>query len=519
MFIDDVWWPAKSDFKFYPHWDAQPSRSQIKKIVTNPRSVAKHKFRPLLKYDIKWRRAPVPSIDPVSGNKTLIKREPKVRSIRYACHKDTIVYKYYRNILSKLYENELAEHNLVSNILAYRKIPINCLANSSHDNSPKSPNKSNINFADDAFQRIAKMGRCCVIAVDISKFFDNIDHHLLKRRWCELMGQPRLPADHYAVYKSITDFRWVECDHAIEALGYDNKYSFYKNSMKDALPEQLCKPSEFREKIIDQKLVEKWDKDRGIPQGVPISDILANLVLLQFDKALKLFVENRSGAYYRYSDDILVILPSDGRAVRGLLTSIERELAGIDQNLKISKDKTEIVCFSPDNPKYRCYQLKPTLKPNRKKRVAFDRGITYLGFRYDGKFVYIRESTIANLRGKITRTCKAVTFRHLNQHKEKDLNWLLKRAPTAEVSQKFLQVENFRALVAEARVQGKSPYKSMTFLSYVIRASRVFGDRGCRMKRQIRNINKYIKETLFREIKKKYPLYKKEGGGNESKTY
>ena len=342
------------------------------------------------------------------------------------------------------------------------------------------------------------------MAVDISKFFDSISHDLLKQRWCELLGMTRLPADHFAVYRSITEFRWVDRDLALKALGYNHKYSFYKATKKRTLPEQLCSPSDYKTKIVGAKLVEKWNKAQGIPQGVPISDVLANAVLLQFDIALKSLVNKQGGAYFRYSDDILVIVPGDGRAVRGILKNIERELAKVDKNLEISKDKTEIVCYSRTHTKYRCYQLKPNSNTTKTIRAAFDRGITYLGFRYDGKFVYLRESTITNLRGKIARTCKAVTFKHLNQHKEKDLDWLLERAPIDEVSQKFLQVGNFHNKMEATKIQGMAPFKNMTFWSYFKRAEKVFGDHGSRIKPQIRKVKNHIVKTLLKEIRKKY---------------
>ena len=45
------------------------------------------------------------------------------------------------------------------------------------------------------------------ISVASSKF---IDHARLKEVWCGLLGEPSLPADHYAVYKNITQYADVD---------------------------------------------------------------------------------------------------------------------------------------------------------------------------------------------------------------------------------------------------------------------------------------------------------------------
>ena len=87
------------------------------------------------------------------------------------------------------------------------------------------------------------------------------------------------------------------------------------------MPKQLCSPKDFREKIvgngIDYKTIIKKNpyilnnEYRGIPQGSPISDIIANMYMLDFDQAVKNLSDKRDWYYRRYSDDILLIVPAN----------------------------------------------------------------------------------------------------------------------------------------------------------------------------------------------------------------
>lgn len=48
----------------------------------------------------------------------------------------------------------------------------------------------------------------------------------------------------------------------------------------------------------------------GIPQGSPISGMLANLYMLEVDKNINELVKAYCGFYMRYSDDFMVVLPN-----------------------------------------------------------------------------------------------------------------------------------------------------------------------------------------------------------------
>ena len=52
-------------------------------------------------------------------------------------------------------------------------------------------------------------------------------------------------------------------------------------------------------------------KDFGIPQGSPISAVLANIYMLDFDYEINKYLESIGGIYRRYSDDMVAICPLD----------------------------------------------------------------------------------------------------------------------------------------------------------------------------------------------------------------
>lgn len=83
------------------------------------------------------------------------------------------------------------------------------------------------------------------------------------------------------------------------------------------------------------------DKDmRGTPQGGPLSPLLANIVLDEFDRELKA----RGHRFVRYADDCTIFVKSQRAGVR-VLASVERWL---DERLRlpVNQDKSAVGWFS-----------------------------------------------------------------------------------------------------------------------------------------------------------------------------
>ncbi|MGB0960893.1 MAG: hypothetical protein ACPGVK_11640 [Halocynthiibacter sp.] len=134
------------------------------------------------------------------------------------------------------------------------------------------------------------------------------------------MGVDELPADHYAVFKNITKYRFVDQWSVYKRLGSLGPIQRGKHTIEGftvpyrEMPKQLCSPEDFRAKICGgdpskPSLVQKNALPHGVPQGAPISDLIVNFYLIDFDAKLDQYARERGGKYMRYSDDILLIIP------------------------------------------------------------------------------------------------------------------------------------------------------------------------------------------------------------------
>jgi len=230
--------PEQSGLKGYPHFDKYLSPEAAGDIATDPKQVAQNAFFPLLRYVQSWQ----------PFRTTVTRGQLKERPIRYASRRDAYIYAYYRKILSDRYELELENLGIGSCPIAYRKIPA----------SVGGGGKCNIHFAKEAFDAVSEIGNCAVVALDISKFFESIDHQKLKNIWARMLGVSELSPDHFAVFRSITRYRFVERDAVYKRLGIivekevNGKLRDVYTVPFDKMPIQLCSSSEFREKIVGE---------------------------------------------------------------------------------------------------------------------------------------------------------------------------------------------------------------------------------------------------------------------------
>ncbi|KJG00066.1 antiviral reverse transcriptase Drt2 [Photobacterium angustum] len=343
------WYRART----YLHFDLPISVNKASKTVYNPDLVSKHAFYPLINYTLEINKV---SKDPIS--QAVIKLPPKPRPISFPGHLDSHIYAYYSKVLNREYEDKLRFNGLHNSILAFRTL-----------------GKSNIDFALDAFNEIKKHGECCAIALDITKFFENIDHEILKREWCNLLKVERLPKDHFNVYQSITKYSVVEKEALYKLLGISLNY-------KDSARRRICEPIDFRQKVRKNKLIKVHKHSYGIPQGTPLSAMLSNLYMFDFDLAMTTFVESYHGRYYRYCDDMLFIVPIEAKAIT--------EQFAMEQikslNLSVNPNKTEVRTFYFNGGK-----------------LQTDKHLQYLGFMFDGDNIFIRSSSLARYSERMRR--------------------------------------------------------------------------------------------------------------------
>ncbi|MDC7824772.1 reverse transcriptase/maturase family protein [Pseudomonas sp. BLCC-B13] len=390
----------------YLHFDRPINQAAALEIVSSPKTVAKHAFYPFIRYVAQTQKV---FFDKNIGK--VVKKDPKQRPISYAAHVDSHIYSYYCELLNRAYENHLAKVQWSSAILAFRAL-----------------GKSNIDFARDAFLDIATRDSCCVIAIDIKGFFDNLDHAHLKNAWQSLLGSSQLPDDHYAVYRSLTKFSFVYRDQVYEALGLS------KSNPKQGR-KRICEPREFRAKVREGGLIETNKDKKGIPQGSPISAMLSNVYMMGFDEQIHAHVESCGGAYYRYCDDVLLIVPLEKEAEAKALVDLRVNEIG----LEIQVAKTETCKFT-----------------RSAKGLRSDRPLQYLGFIFDGANIYLRSSSLARYQDRVHRGI-----------------WLAKKCMNKVNAKRISRGQLPRSMFLKKLYKRYSYLGRRNFISYGYRAARI----------------------------------------------
>jgi group II intron reverse transcriptase/maturase len=169
-------------------------------------------------------------------------------------------------------------------------------------------------------KEIYDQGYRWVVDADIDAFFDSVDHELLLKK-----------VRKYILAEDLVEFirLWVNAE------------------------------------IWDGKTIKTMQK--GIPQGSPISPILANLFLDELDEA---FLKN-GYRVVRYSDDFIVLCKSPGKAQEALEFTNE-----ILERLMLRLDEGEIVSFDQGFKYLGVYFVKsmifiPFDKPKKEHRVLY----------------------------------------------------------------------------------------------------------------------------------------------------
>ena len=350
----------------YIHFDSPVSFRTALKVVTSSKRVAKHAFFPLISYEIESFKFQVDDAgDP--------QKVSKLRPIAYASHMDSHIYAYYAKQLAALYEARLDELGLSRNVLAFRSL-----------------GKSNVQFANQAFEEIKRRGQCSVVALDVSGFFDNLNHEVLKGAWCKLLDEEKLPSDHFNLFKSLTKFSRVDKTKLYDAL--DISYHNPKNGRY-----KVCDVADFRDRVRAPGLIISNRDIKGIPQGSPISALLSNIYMLDFDAKAAAAMDEQGGIYYRYCDDMLFITSKEFRDDIETFANTEINLLGLDINAK----KTE----------------KRDFWLERGQQVS-NKPLQYLGFTFDGQRKLIRSASLARFSNRMKR---GVSLAKKTQYKRNSL--------------------------------------------------------------------------------------------------
>lgn len=425
--------------KRYPHiglpLNPNDRGNWIENYVTDPAMVAIHSFLPFIHKTSKVKKfrkvysQKNGEINPEfkKGLKVLRNPDEKKRELYYASHLDSLIFSYYAKLLSELYDIKLKskEYNLNEVVNAYRSIPI-------HPKNENSSNKCNIDFANDIFKYILNYSEdeFSVITFDISSFFDHLNHKLLREMWSEVLDKDKLPDDHFNVFKNITRFSHID----IVDIFKEFKCKIYtRNINKFGKPLEIklksikkikflrnqhaiafCTKTEFlkvKGKLLQPSKTKKMKdgtiryRDFGIPQGSPISSVLANIYLLHFDKSINDFIQSNGGIYCRYSDDIVVVCPL---LTKNKLTDlVHKEIT--NYKLEIQSSKTKAFQFKRISGKLVCGQEYP-------EGINWNKNLIYLGFEFNGQNILLKSASLSGYYRKMKRYI--MRAKHFSRYKK-----------------------------------------------------------------------------------------------------
>ena len=404
--------------------------------------------------------------------------------ITYAGRRDSVIFRRYRDILSGRYEDLLQRNGIEGCVLAYRSIP-----------SAEGHNKCNIDFAIEAFDRVRRLGDCTVFCLDIKSFFDTIAHEDVATIWKQLLNVSHLPDDHFAVMKAATKYSFIEEKAALGILGFFGEKQSPNGDLtrgylmpRRSLPTRLCDRETFHKRIAPNVAVNKT----GIPQGLPISDVLANAVLLQFDLQMKERCDKLAGQYYRYSDDLFFVIPGKVVDPPAWILEVETALGHATPTLKLGHDKTVAYAVKrlPSGE-----QRVTSLSCSSKTTLTID----YLGLSYDGLSIYLRQSTLSRLERRIVDRVRRHVLARLHENPNATQREVLCRLHLQGIMREFGRIEaTHRTKIRRSSIPG--PRRS--FRCYAVRASEACGFRVSKIVEQISHLNDFIRARAKREIRK-----------------
>jgi len=338
----------------YRHFDL-PVGEKFASKVMDPDFVLKHSFLPLLHYTKSEKRYKKCSR---TGKRTITSKD---RPIKYASHRDACILSFYASEMNKLLDAHYDAAGLSDSVLAYRAL-----------------GRGNYDFSAEVLAFAKTHAPVTILAFDVSSFFDNLDHTLLKRRLKAVLGVTSLPEHWMRVFRAITAFHYVD----MEELRANATFS---SRLKENSPDRIASVEELKANGIKFHPNPELAKGhrRGIPQGTPISAAASNLYMIDFDTAARAFCDSIGALYHRYSDDILVICdPAHAVAAEAKIMDLIKA-----EKLDISPHKTERTEFTGTGG------------------VA-GKAAQYLGFSLHEEGPAIRESSLARQWRKMRRAMR-----------------------------------------------------------------------------------------------------------------
>ncbi len=495
--------------KRYPHISEPLTLKDykwVKAYVQNDKSIKKHSFLPLIHKCLikrKYRADTVNLVRNKKGERIRFIDTPKIRNIYYASHIDSIVFSYYNYLISDKYDKLIKKKNFNESIVAYRKIP---MAIGSVNN------KCNIDFAKSTFEFIRRneSKKLTAIVADVTAFFDNLDHKVLKKQWCKVLEKKTLPDDHFNIFKALTNLHYVNGDQLYNSYkgtmlvekGVPNsskakeikRIKIKSNSyFKEKNAVAYCTKDEFLSNNLN--LIISAQNKKGIPQGSPISATLANVYMLDFDQEVFNRVEAVGGYYQRYSDDLIIVCEQQYEdAILKFIRDRVQNLA----RLEIHPSKTAVYRFEEVDGVFKGFEIDEFTKEHNYNRV-----LEYLGFSFDGQRVLIKNSGFSKFYRSMKRSFrKSTSLAKFSKNPDKSLF-------KSRLYNRFTHRGAKRKLIYQPSSSDQTKYIKTkkyywgNYLSYIYKANdsmkSLNRDKGIIKKQSRRFWNKFNKLMSFHE--------------------
>jgi hypothetical protein len=374
----------KNNDKYYIHFDTKKKYARCKIYIKDPDRVKSHGFYPFIHFEIKFKKYIL--IKDIGENGKKIERKEhkdKIRQIKYAAHIERFIYQHYGNLVNDKYNVKAKDKGINKVSTAYR-------------NNFKG--KSNIHFAKEVFEFIAKQKQVFIYLGDFSNFFDELEHAYLKERIQDVLGVRLLPDDHYAVFKNVTKYSYIKLEDIEKYIGTPNK------KLRESNIQKYFDTAGFQE--VKKRFLIKNEESYGIPQGSSISSVYSNVYMMEFDTKINNYVTSRKGMYRRYCDDFILIIPFENSNEIQAHADYVMEKTNEVPRLILQPDKTEQYIFKKD-------QERQISSIDNKKFV-----LNYLGFSFDGTIVKIRDKSIFKFYSRAYKKVRTV-IRYKKTDKEK----------------------------------------------------------------------------------------------------
>lgn len=378
--LQDLWIDLENkrlvEGRKYPHFDPIVNLYDKKSLVFDKKNICHYSFFPLIKTIGETRRRKW------DEDEQIRKIDVKKRPICYAAHLDALIFSWYGFLFNTGYEKLLYNFAIDDVVLAYRRL-----------------NKSTPDFVKSVGDWILSQENVAALCFDVTGFFDNLDHALLKKNlsrvifWDQTKKEDYLPEDCYKIFCAVTKPKIITKKRVESCI--PKSHAFVRNG-RYAPDITFIDLVMLQHKRIKSKnslgLLEDFPSV-GIPQGLPLSGALANIAMLDFDIEMKRFASEYKGIYRRYSDDILLVISPEGSDIAK--QKVNSLLANL--GLKANKNKEEVHFFTKQNSgMFLC-------KNEKGQRSNFQ----YLGIEFDGNNYYIRSQSMSrfyrNLKKAISR--------------------------------------------------------------------------------------------------------------------